>query len=100
VQAFRRAVHEAQESKHNEPHRLRIGVSSFHPLHVIEMLRSVELRLYRNLSVSILGSSPNNTSWPIGSKPSTIIACRRSPPAKCPMEIMREWPVFDSSVYG
>lgn len=54
IQSFRRAIHEAHESKHSEPHRLRIGVSTFHPLSVIEMLHSVELRLYRNLSVEIV----------------------------------------------
>ena len=54
IQSFRRAIHEAHESKHNEPHRLRIGVSTFHPLSVIEMLHSIELRLYRNLSVEIV----------------------------------------------
>jgi DNA-binding transcriptional LysR family regulator len=54
IQSFRRAIHEAQESKHNQPHRLRIGVSTFHPLSVIEMLHTVELRLYRNLSVEIV----------------------------------------------
>jgi DNA-binding transcriptional LysR family regulator len=53
LQAFRRAVHEAQETKHNEPHRLRIGISSFHPPHYIEILRTVELRLYRNLTIEI-----------------------------------------------
>lgn len=53
LQAFRRAVHEAQETKHNEPHRLRIGVSSFHPSYLIEILRTIELRLYRNLSIEI-----------------------------------------------
>jgi len=54
IQIFRRAVHEAHETKHNEPHRLRIGVSSFHPLYLMEMLRSIELRLYRNLAVEIV----------------------------------------------
>ena len=54
VQAFRRAVHEAQESKHNALHRLRIGVSTCHPLNLIEMLRTVEMRLYKNLVVEIV----------------------------------------------
>jgi DNA-binding transcriptional LysR family regulator len=54
VKAFHRAVHEAHETKHNEPHRLRIGISSFHPPHLIEMLGSVELRLYRNLSLEMV----------------------------------------------
>jgi len=56
VQLCRRAVHEAHESKHNEPSRLRIGVSTFHPLSVIQLLHSVELRLYRNLSVEIVSA--------------------------------------------
>ena len=54
VQAFRRAVHEAQESKHIAPHRLRIGVSTCHPPNLIEMLRTVEMRLYKNLVVEIV----------------------------------------------
>ena len=35
-------------------HRLRIGVSTCHPLNLIEMLRTVELRLYKNLVVEIV----------------------------------------------
>jgi LysR family transcriptional regulator, benzoate and cis,cis-muconate-responsive activator of ben and cat genes len=54
IQSFRRAIHEAHESKHSEPYRLRIGVSTCHPLNLIEILRSVELRLYKNLSVEIV----------------------------------------------
>ena len=54
VQAFRRAVHEAQESKHNAPHRLRIGVSTCHPPNLIGILCTVELRLYKSLSVDIV----------------------------------------------
>ncbi len=54
IQSFRRAIHDAHESKHNEPNRLRIGVSTCHPQNLIEMLRSVELRLYKNLSVEIM----------------------------------------------
>lgn len=54
IQAFRRAVHEAHEAKHNEPSRLRIGMSSFLPLHLMDLLRSVQLRLYRNLSLEIV----------------------------------------------
>jgi molybdate transport repressor ModE-like protein len=54
VQAFRRAVHEAQESKHNAPQRLHIGVSTCHPPNLIEILCTVELRLYKSLSVEIV----------------------------------------------
>lgn len=54
VQSFRRAVHEAQEAKRGQSHRLRIGVSTFHPLYLIELLRSVELRMYRNLSIELV----------------------------------------------
>jgi DNA-binding transcriptional LysR family regulator len=54
VQLCRRAIHEAHESKHNESHRLRIGVSTCHPPNLIEVLHSVELRLYKNLSVEIV----------------------------------------------
>jgi DNA-binding transcriptional LysR family regulator len=56
IQLCRRAIHDAHESKHNEPNRLRIGVSTFHPLSVIQLLHSVELRLYRNLSVEIVSA--------------------------------------------
>jgi DNA-binding transcriptional LysR family regulator len=56
IQSFRRAIHDAHESKHNEPSRLRIGVSMFHPPSVIQLLHSVELRLYRNLSVEIVSA--------------------------------------------
>jgi len=54
VQVFRRAVQEAHETKHNESHKLRIGVSTFYPLYLIEMLHAVELRLYRNLTVELV----------------------------------------------
>jgi len=32
IQSFRRAIHEAHETKNNEPNRLRIGVSTSHPI--------------------------------------------------------------------
>jgi len=56
IQLCRRAIHEAHESKHNQPNRLRIGVSMFHPLSIIQLLHSVELSLYRNLSVEIVSA--------------------------------------------
>jgi len=42
VQEFRRAIQEAHETKHNEAHKLRIGVSTFYPLYLIEMLHANE----------------------------------------------------------
>jgi len=56
VQEFRRAIQEAHETKHNEAHKLRIGVSTFYPLYLIEMLHAIELRLYRNLTVEIVSA--------------------------------------------
>ncbi len=56
VQEFRRAIQEAHETKHNEVHKLRIGVSTFYPLYLIEMLHAIELRLYRNLTVEIVSA--------------------------------------------
>ena len=56
IKEFRRAIHEAFETKHKETHRLRIGVSMFYPLYVVEMLHSIELRLYRDLSIEIVSA--------------------------------------------
>ncbi len=44
-----RAVHEAQEAKHGQRHKLCIGVSAYLPANLIELLQSIELALYRDL---------------------------------------------------
>jgi DNA-binding transcriptional LysR family regulator len=54
IQAFHRAVHEAHETQSAEHHKLRIGTSDFLPPCLIELLRSIELRLYRNLAIEII----------------------------------------------
>lgn len=54
IQAYYQGVHEAQEAKHSEHHKLRIGVSAFLSPHLVELIHSTELRLYRNLSIEIL----------------------------------------------
>lgn len=51
--AFHRAVHEARETKRSASHKLNIGASSFLSPHLIELLQSVELRLFRNLTIEI-----------------------------------------------
>ncbi len=51
---FHRAVHEARETKRGVMHKLRIGASTFHSPHLIESLRSVELRLFRDLTIEIV----------------------------------------------
>lgn len=53
VNLFYRAIQEARQAKHAHLNRLRIGVAPFQPPHLIEMLRTTELRLYRNLSVEV-----------------------------------------------
>jgi DNA-binding transcriptional LysR family regulator len=52
--AFHRAVHEARETKRGTSHKLSIGASSFLSPHLIELLRSVELRLFRDLTIEIV----------------------------------------------
>jgi DNA-binding transcriptional LysR family regulator len=54
VIAFQRGVHEAHETRRGVSHKLRIGASSFLPQNLIELLRSIELRLYRDLSIEIV----------------------------------------------
>jgi DNA-binding transcriptional LysR family regulator len=53
IQAFYQAVHEAREAKFGERHKLRIGVSADLAPRLIELIRTNELRLYRNLSCEI-----------------------------------------------
>ena len=81
IQSFRRAIHDAHEIKHNEPNRLRIGVSTFHPLSVIQLLHSVELRLYRisplkltahTRWISLHGFNSTNLIWPWSRRPHRI----------------------------
>jgi DNA-binding transcriptional LysR family regulator len=54
IEAFHRAVHEAHEAKAGEQHRLRIGASASLAAHFIELVRSIELRLYRHLVIEIV----------------------------------------------
>jgi DNA-binding transcriptional LysR family regulator len=54
IQSFYQGIHDAQEAKHGEQHKLRIGASAFLSPHLIELIHSTELRLYRNLSVEIV----------------------------------------------
>ena len=53
IQSYYQGVHDAQEAKYGEHHKLRIGASAFLSPHLIELLHSTELRLYRNLSREI-----------------------------------------------
>jgi DNA-binding transcriptional LysR family regulator len=53
VNLFHRGIHEARQARHAHLNRLRVGTSPFQPSHLVEMLRTVELRLYRNLSIEI-----------------------------------------------
>jgi DNA-binding transcriptional LysR family regulator len=54
IQSFYQAVHEAQEAKFGEKRRLRIGVSAYLAPRLIELIRTIELPLYHNLSYEIL----------------------------------------------
>jgi DNA-binding transcriptional LysR family regulator len=54
IQAYHRAVHEAHEAGRTERHRLRIGTSAFLPPSLIELLRSTELRLYRDVAIEVV----------------------------------------------
>ena len=54
VHAYHRAVYEAREAKRGEHQKLRIGASPYLPPAFIELLRSTELRVYRNLSIEIV----------------------------------------------
>jgi DNA-binding transcriptional LysR family regulator len=53
IHSFHRGVHEAQETKRGEHSKLCIGVSAFMPPELIELLRSIELLLYRDLAIEI-----------------------------------------------
>ena len=54
LHAYRRAMHEAREAKHDERQMLRIGASAYLPPALIERLRSTELRVYHNFSIEIV----------------------------------------------
>ena len=53
VNLFHRGIHEARQARHACVSRLRVGVSPFQPAHLVEMLRTMELRLYRNLVIEV-----------------------------------------------
>lgn len=54
IQEYYRALHEAHEAGHTGHYKLRIGTSAFLPPYLIELLRSIELRLYRELTIEIV----------------------------------------------
>jgi DNA-binding transcriptional LysR family regulator len=54
IQEYYRALHEAHEAGRAEQYKLRIGTSAFLPAHLIERLRSIELRLYRELTIEVV----------------------------------------------
>lgn len=59
IHAFQRTIHDAQEAKHGECRRLRIGVSVYLSPNLIEIIHAIELPLYRHLAVEIVsGFSP------------------------------------------
>jgi DNA-binding transcriptional LysR family regulator len=60
IQAYHRAVHEAHEAGRAERHKLRIGTSAFLPPSLIELLRSTELRLYRDLAIEVVTAYSND----------------------------------------
>jgi DNA-binding transcriptional LysR family regulator len=53
IHCYHRAIHEAREAKRGERHKLRIGASAYLPSDLIELVRSIELRLYRDLVVEL-----------------------------------------------
>ncbi len=53
IHAFHCMVHEAQEAKHGERRKLRIGVSQYLPPSLVETIHSIDLPLYRDLVVEI-----------------------------------------------
>jgi len=54
IHAFHRAIHDAQEAKHGERHKLRIGVSAYLPPTLIDVLHSIELPMYRDLTIEVV----------------------------------------------
>lgn len=53
LHSYHKAVHEAHEARNGARSQLCIGVSSFMPPDILEVVRSVELPLYRNLTIAI-----------------------------------------------
>lgn len=53
VNQFHRGIHVARQTRETRVNRLRVGVSPFQPPQLVEILRTVEMRLYRNLEVEI-----------------------------------------------
>lgn len=53
VNFFHRGIHEARQARHAYLNKLRVGVSPFQPAHLVEMLRTMELRLYRGLVIEV-----------------------------------------------
>jgi hypothetical protein len=53
VDLFHRGIHEARQARHAQLDKLRVGISPFQPPHLFEMLRTLELRLYRHLVIEV-----------------------------------------------
>ncbi|HEY4378970.1 MAG TPA: LysR family transcriptional regulator [Acidobacteriaceae bacterium] len=53
IQEYHRALHEAREAGTVTHHKLRIGTCVFLPTYLIELLGSIELRLYRDLTIEV-----------------------------------------------
>jgi DNA-binding transcriptional LysR family regulator len=53
IHCYHRAIHEAREAKRGEHDKLRIGASPYLPSDLIELVRSIELRLYRDLVIEL-----------------------------------------------
>ena len=54
IREYHRALHEAHEAEGAGHYRLRIGTSAFLPPYFIELLRSIELKLYRDLTIEVV----------------------------------------------
>jgi DNA-binding transcriptional LysR family regulator len=59
IHTFQRTIHDAQEARHGESQKLRIGVSMYLPPDLIETIHAIELPLYKHLAIEIAsGFSP------------------------------------------
>jgi len=59
IHTFQRTIHDAQEARHGECQKLRIGVSMYLPPDLIETIHAIELPLYKHLAIEIAsGFSP------------------------------------------
>jgi len=59
IYTIQRTIHDAQEARHGECQKLRIGVSMYLPPELIETIHAIELPLYKHLAIEIAsGFSP------------------------------------------